>query len=79
MYNLLEVYHFTKSDLATAASKYRINEGDILESVNSKNDPNELSTMVGLDSAFIDYIHDIVGKRCRPFINKRDFFSNKLR
>ena len=35
--------------------------------------------MVGLDSAFIDYIHDIVGKRCRPFINKRDFFSSKLR
>lgn len=35
--------------------------------------------MVGLDSAFADHIKDIVSKRCRPFINKRDFFSGKLR
>lgn len=50
-----------------------------MESVNSKNEPPELSSILSLDSSFIDYIHDIVGKRCRPFINKRDFFAGKLR
>lgn len=77
----MEIYHFSKSDLVTVASKYQLKDGDVISQAfrNLPADVNTLPSIIGLETTFMEYIDSIVQKRCRPFYNKKDYFDSKIR
>jgi hypothetical protein len=38
-----------------------------------------IAELIYLDKNFGENISDVVNKRCRPFLGKKDFFNNKIR
>ena len=78
---MFEIYHFTKSDAVSASNKFELDQSLILDTINSSN--NTVETLNGeglkLSPEFKGYLYNIVNKRCRPFINKRDFLQGKMK
>lgn len=80
MYTVLEYYQWLKSDVGSVCSKYRIDSSVVLDDIKRRKDgPSDVDSLIYMDAGFRASVVDYVNKKCRPFLQKRDFLVNKFK
>lgn len=76
---ILEYYQWTKSDATSIGAKFRVSPSAVLEDVRGGLTVGDPMSLVSLDATFREVVAEYVNKKCRPFLQKRDFFTSKLK
>ena len=73
------MYHFLKGDPVTVAGKFKLREQDVLWAINKNEPPSDIALLLSLDPTLGESLEEVVTKRCRPFVNKRELLAVKVR
>lgn len=76
---LVEYYQWTKADSTSIGAKFRVNPSAVLEEIRNGLTVGDPISLVALEGSFRDVVAEYVNKKCRPFLQKRDFMVSKIK
>ena len=79
IYMVVEYYQWTKSDSTSIGAKFRVSPSNVLEEIRSGLTVGDPMSLVALEASFHEVVAEYVQKKCRPFLQKRDFLVGKVK